>query len=164
LQKSLKYIYYWKWALSFSILSWVVSYKRYLKLFWTIIMVINFDTRSDTRRGLAWLSNVQFLGENCTSDLFCHTAGQDAKPTLMNIVGVSARSCKALTGFCQRVRLMSFSISYWDLIKFPHFCRYHWNRGWKQAQRQGENRVTLQITLITRSFLLKWVQNPLSSP
>jgi hypothetical protein len=84
--KSLWNIYiYWKWALSFSILSWVVSYltgiwnflgdhhhgcqlwypewypqahspilscelyNRYLKFLGTITMVINFDTRNDTR-------------------------------------------------------------------------------------------------------------------
>jgi hypothetical protein len=41
-------------------------------------------------------------------------------------------------------------ISYWDLMKISLLCRYHWkrDRGSKPAQRQGEGRVTLEITLL----------------
>ncbi len=36
--------------------------------------------------------------------------------------------------------MLSFSISYWDLIKFPCFpdTTERGDRGWKQAQRQGD--------------------------
>jgi hypothetical protein len=46
---------------------------------------------------------------------------------------------------------MSFSISYWDLIKFPSFADTieRGDSGWKQAQREGEDSVTLQITLVS---------------
>jgi hypothetical protein len=46
--------------------------------------------------------------------------------------------------------MLSFSISYWGLLKFPYFADIteRRDRGWKQAQREGEERVILQITLI----------------
>jgi hypothetical protein len=45
---------------------------------------------------------------------------------------------------------LSFSISYWDLIKFPYFTdtTKRGVRGCKEAQKQGEDRVTLRISLI----------------
>jgi hypothetical protein len=47
-------------------------------------------------------------------------------------------------------------VSYWDLIKFHYFAytteRGDRIRGWKQAQRQGEDRVTLQINSIMTLF------------
>jgi len=38
----------------------------------------------------------------------------------------------------------------WPLIKFPYFADTieREDSGWKQAQRQGEDRVTLQMTLM----------------
>jgi hypothetical protein len=50
--------------------------------------------------------------------------------------------------------VLSCSISYWDLIKCPYFddTTERAYRGWKQAQRQGEDRVTLQITLLGVGF------------
>jgi hypothetical protein len=46
--------------------------------------------------------------------------------------------------------MLSFSSLYWDLIKFPYFVDTieREDRRWKQAQRQGEDRVTLVITLL----------------
>ncbi len=46
--------------------------------------------------------------------------------------------------------LLSCSISYWDLIKCPYFAdtTERGDRGWKEVQRQGEDKVTLQITLL----------------
>jgi hypothetical protein len=46
--------------------------------------------------------------------------------------------------------VLSFSISYWDLIKFHYFADTSKRgvRGWKEAQRQGEDRVTLLISLL----------------
>jgi hypothetical protein len=46
--------------------------------------------------------------------------------------------------------MLSFSISYWDLIKIPYFAdtTERGDRWWKEAQRQGEDRVTLEITLM----------------
>jgi hypothetical protein len=51
--------------------------------------------------------------------------------------------------------ILSCSISYWDLIKYPYFAdtTERGDRGWKEAQRQGEDRVNLRITLMN-SFLL----------
>jgi hypothetical protein len=48
--------------------------------------------------------------------------------------------------------MLNFSISYWDLIKISYFAdtTERGDRGWKQAQRQGEEKVTLQITLLCR--------------
>jgi hypothetical protein len=42
------------------------------------------------------------------------------------------------------------NISYWDLIKCPYFAdsTERGDRGWKEAQRQGEDRVSLWITLL----------------
>jgi hypothetical protein len=46
--------------------------------------------------------------------------------------------------------MSSFSISYKDLVKFHYFAdtTEGGDRGWKQAQRELENRLTLLITLI----------------
>jgi hypothetical protein len=46
--------------------------------------------------------------------------------------------------------MLSFSISYWDLVKCLYFAdtTEREDRGWKEAQRQGEDRVTLRITLL----------------
>jgi len=56
--------------------------------------------------------------------------------------------------------MLSFSISYWDLIKFPYFAdtTERGDTDWKHAQREGEDRVSLPITLmfhqITRREML----------
>jgi hypothetical protein len=52
--------------------------------------------------------------------------------------------------------MLSFSISYWDLIKFPYFVdtTEGGDRGWKQAQREGEDRVTLRITVMFNQICL----------
>ncbi len=46
--------------------------------------------------------------------------------------------------------MLSFSISYWDLIKFHYFAdtTERADRRWKTGWRQGEDRVTLQIDLL----------------
>jgi hypothetical protein len=52
--------------------------------------------------------------------------------------------------------MLSFNISYWDLIK--KFLTLgiplnEWgDKGWEQAQRHGEDRVTLQITLLQSAY------------
>jgi hypothetical protein len=53
--------------------------------------------------------------------------------------------------------MLSFNISYMDLIKFPYFVdtTKKGDNGWKEAQRQGENMVTLQITLINQ-LIIRW--------
>ncbi len=43
--------------------------------------------------------------------------------------------------------MLSFSISYWDLIKFPHFAK----KGCEFNQKRCEFKI-----LLTRSYLLKW--------
>jgi hypothetical protein len=46
--------------------------------------------------------------------------------------------------------VLNFSISYWDLIKkSPYFTdtTERGVRGWKEAQREGEDKVTLRISL-----------------
>jgi hypothetical protein len=51
--------------------------------------------------------------------------------------------------------MLSCSISSWDLIKCPYFAETteRGDRGWNQAERQGEDIVTLRITLISlRTF------------
>jgi hypothetical protein len=48
--------------------------------------------------------------------------------------------------------MLSFSISYWHLTKTPYFVdttERGGDRGWKRAQRQGEDRVTFQITCMS---------------
>ncbi len=47
-----------------------------------------------------------------------------------------------------RYFVLSCSISYWDLIKCLYFVDIteRGDRGWMDAERQGEDRVTLQIT------------------
>jgi hypothetical protein len=51
--------------------------------------------------------------------------------------------------------MLSFSISYPGLIKLPYFAdlTQRGDRGRKEAQRQGEDRMTLRKTLITRTGL-----------
>jgi len=51
------------------------------------------------------------------------------------------------------------SISYWDLIKCPYFAdtTERGDGGWKEAQTQGEDRVTLRITLLLRKALKKFL-------
>ncbi len=62
---------------------------------------------------------------------------------------------------------MHYSISYWvaaflcwDLIECLYFVdtAERGDRGWEEAQRQGENRVTLWITLISRRTDLRDLQ------
>jgi len=45
--------------------------------------------------------------------------------------------------------MLSFNISYPDLIKLPNFAdlTQRGDRGWKEAQREGEDRMTLWISL-----------------
>ncbi len=45
-------------------------------------------------------------------------------------------------------------ISYWDLIKCPYFAdtTERRDRGWKESQRKGEDRVTLRITRISEEL------------
>jgi hypothetical protein len=40
----------------------------------------------------------------------------------------------------------------WDLVKFPYFgdTTQRGDMGWKQAQIQGENRMTLGVTLLVK--------------
>jgi hypothetical protein len=53
--------------------------------------------------------------------------------------------------------MYSFNISYWDSIKFPYFAHTteRWGRGWKQAQIETEDRVSLWFTLISTSNLVE---------
>jgi len=46
--------------------------------------------------------------------------------------------------------MLSFSISRWDLMEFHYFADTieRGDRGWEQAQRQGEDRMTLRISLL----------------
>ncbi len=52
--------------------------------------------------------------------------------------------------------ILSFNFSYWDLINFPYFVdtTERGDKGWKQAQRQDEDRVTFHITLLYCMFEL----------
>jgi hypothetical protein len=46
--------------------------------------------------------------------------------------------------------MLSFSISYPGLIKLPYFAdlTQRGDSGWKEAQRQGEDRMTLRKTFM----------------
>jgi hypothetical protein len=50
--------------------------------------------------------------------------------------------------------VLSFSISYWDLIKFPYFTdtAKRGVREWKEAQSQGEDRVNLRISVFGHNW------------
>ncbi len=50
--------------------------------------------------------------------------------------------------------MLNFSISYWDFIECLYFVdtTEREDRGWKEPQRQGEDRVTLWITLLYKPF------------
>jgi hypothetical protein len=56
----------------------------------------------------------------------------------------------------------SFSISYWDLIKLPYFAdtTKRGVRGRKEAQRQGENRVTLGLISLLSQVPIKQTGTP----
>jgi hypothetical protein len=45
-------------------------------------------------------------------------------------------------------------IKCWDIVKFPYFAAIteRGDSGWKQAQREGEDRVTLQIIVLSHTF------------
>jgi hypothetical protein len=49
------------------------------------------------------------------------------------------------------------NISYWDSIKFPFFVNTteRQDKGWKQAQIDPEDRVSLRLTLISTSNLVE---------
>jgi hypothetical protein len=51
--------------------------------------------------------------------------------------------------------MLIFSISYPDLIKLPYFVdlTQRGDRGSKEAQRQGEERITLRKTLMWSLFV-----------
>jgi hypothetical protein len=53
--------------------------------------------------------------------------------------------------------MQSFNISYWDSIKFRYFANTteKWDREWKQAQIEAEDRVSLWLTLISTSNLVE---------
>jgi len=53
--------------------------------------------------------------------------------------------------------MLSFSISYKDLSRCLYFedTTERGYRGWKEAQIQGEDRVTVRITLLYKNFFLK---------
>jgi len=67
-------------------------------------------------------------------------------PNCITII-ISLGPC-ALNAEFQRF-ILSCSISYWDLIKYLYFAdtTERGDRGWKEAQRQGEVRVTSRITI-----------------
>jgi len=50
--------------------------------------------------------------------------------------------------------MLSFSISYPDLIEFPYYAvlTQGGDRGWKEAQRECEDRMTLRKTLPRTTF------------
>jgi hypothetical protein len=52
--------------------------------------------------------------------------------------------------------MLSFSISYPNLIELPYFAdlTQRGDRGWKEAQRQGEDKMTLRKTVSFSNFLL----------
>ncbi len=54
--------------------------------------------------------------------------------------------------------MLSFNISYWDSIKFPSFAdtTERRDKGWKDAQRHGEARVTWLITLLSSNLSNKF--------
>jgi hypothetical protein len=56
----------------------------------------------------------------------------------------------------------SCSISCWDLLKCLYFVdtTETGDRGWNEAQRQGEDRVTLRITLLSRTPFYRYVYRP----
>jgi hypothetical protein len=58
--------------------------------------------------------------------------------------------------------ILSCSISYWDLSECLYFAdtTERGDRGWKEAQRQGEERVTLRINSIFTVFILIISQSP----
>jgi hypothetical protein len=53
--------------------------------------------------------------------------------------------------------MQSFNISYWDSTKLPYFANTteSWDRGWKQAQIEAEDRVSLWLTLISTTNLVE---------
>jgi len=53
--------------------------------------------------------------------------------------------------------MQSFKISYWDSIKFPYFTNTteRRDRGWKQAQIEAEDRVSLRWTLMSTTNLVE---------
>jgi hypothetical protein len=76
-----------------------------------------------------------------------------ASPLLLHIFS-PARTCPttiiSLEPCALKAEFQHF-ISYLNLIKFPYFAdttEREKDRGWKPAQRQGEDRVTLEITLL----------------
>jgi hypothetical protein len=77
---------------------------------------------------------------------------QECEWWLHTSLKVGLRHC-ALNAKIQHF-VLSFNISYWGFIKFPYFTNTTKTRvwGWKEAQRQDENRVTLHISLISVSL------------
>jgi hypothetical protein len=71
---------------------------------------------------------------------------------------ISLKPCASYAEF-QHFAL-SCCISYWGLIKCPYFAdtidRDRGDRGWKEAQRQGEDRVILGITLVSSVFFKQY--------
>jgi hypothetical protein len=61
--------------------------------------------------------------------------------------------------------MLGISISYWDLLKFLYFTDTtgRGDRGWKEAQRQGEVRVTLRLTLLSNGFFPLQKDNSMSA-
>ncbi len=71
---------------------------------------------------------------------------------------LNASTCTTTIMMLKPYALMqSVNISYWDSIKFPYFANTakRQDRGWKQAQIEVEDRVSLCLTLISTSNLVE---------
>jgi len=112
--------------------------KKYISIQWggETKKTINFDD--------SWVSpSLSFLPER----LHCYDIDFHCS-YLYSYYIIPLKPC-ALNAEIQRF-VLSFSISYWDLIKFPYFTdsTKRGVRRWKEAQRQGEDRVNLRISLL----------------
>jgi hypothetical protein len=101
-----------------------------------------------------WVSSCLsfFLSASTASTAATYTL---ATPTCTSTI-ISLESCALNTKFQHFI--LSWSISYWDLIKCLYFVdtTERVDRGWKEAQRQGEDRLAFRITLTSEEFSLGW--------
>jgi hypothetical protein len=91
------------------------------------------------------------LGHYWRKHIFGDRKPSDTCLEVRNPIWSNIILCCALNAEFQHF-ILSCSISYWDLIKTTLLYQYQLKQGilgWKEAQRQGDNRVTLWITLIS---------------
>ncbi len=109
--------------------------------------LVEFSVKSG-KRGIGTLSFIRF---------WPHLSFFMSASTAATYIFTASTCTTTIIGYLEPCALNAefskLSISYPDLIKLPYFAdlNQRGDRGWKEAQREGEDRMTLRKTLVDSS-------------